>query len=698
MIAAGGHYKTTSMLMESGACSSLSFMVLTKLETTNTGIDVTGTATMDGLTVDGNINANNFIFSDNGEILAGQDASGFYYASGAGTDNTLPILIGDNNASIRLRTGNAPDRLKIDTGGDISFYEDTGTTPKFFWDASAESLGIGTSSPVFLLDISGANNSQLRLIGTDTNPTTIAMDYNSTGSTDRIRIQNDAGDMKFLTSNGQIRQTITKAGNVGIGTTSPAAKIHVGAVSSLTGNLSPTAVIIGDINTSGSEETTLGIYQGGTSVGSAVGLVAGVTSGASPYFAIKTRPTAGGDSIERLRIDSSGTTSLRNAPAGNALQFGTTSSGTYTERARVGINASNGLDFAVNGTSPDVTINTSGYVGIGTSSPTNQLHITATNPTVYLETSGGGATDSAFVQKFSNDFYIWNKEVAGKLFLGTNNSTKLTIDSSGNVGIGTSSPTSKLSIDKTTVSAYPTYSNPSAGIEQSFFNATINTADNYNGMLDIGAVVGNTDASNGGSSIRFLTQPKASPYAAIERVRIDNSGNVGIGVVPEAWNSAFPSVLQVGAAASLTTSGGDNARLFGNVWYDGTNYKRITSGYAHQYEQTGGTHRWFYAGTGAADSNISFSEAMRINSSGNLLVGKTSDDITLVGCQLQANGAVLATRASATPMSLNRTGTDGYFADFRKNGTIVGSIGIESNCFYIDGTQDTQVLNLQVML
>jgi hypothetical protein len=29
--------------------------------------------------------------------------------------------------------------------GDISFYEDTGTTPKFFWDASAESLGIGTT-------------------------------------------------------------------------------------------------------------------------------------------------------------------------------------------------------------------------------------------------------------------------------------------------------------------------------------------------------------------------------------------------------------------------------------------------------------------------------------------------------------------------------------------------------------------------
>jgi hypothetical protein len=42
------------------------------------------------------------------------------------------------------------------TGGDISFYEDTGTTAKFFWDASAESLGIGTSSPTTKLDVTGS--------------------------------------------------------------------------------------------------------------------------------------------------------------------------------------------------------------------------------------------------------------------------------------------------------------------------------------------------------------------------------------------------------------------------------------------------------------------------------------------------------------------------------------------------------------
>ena len=45
------------------------------------------------------------------------------------------------------------NRLRIENTGDISFYEDTGTTPKFVWDSSAESLGIGTSSPTATLNV-----------------------------------------------------------------------------------------------------------------------------------------------------------------------------------------------------------------------------------------------------------------------------------------------------------------------------------------------------------------------------------------------------------------------------------------------------------------------------------------------------------------------------------------------------------------
>jgi hypothetical protein len=46
-------------------------------------------------------------------------------------------------------------RLFVSSAGNISFYEDTGTTAKLFWDASEERLGIGTTSPSVDLDVEG---------------------------------------------------------------------------------------------------------------------------------------------------------------------------------------------------------------------------------------------------------------------------------------------------------------------------------------------------------------------------------------------------------------------------------------------------------------------------------------------------------------------------------------------------------------
>ena len=75
---------------------------------------------------------------------------------------------------IGRHAGTNRTRLKIDhTTGDISFYEDTGTTAKLFWDASAEALGIGTTSPSFSgfgtstsgIDIVNSSNAALRLSG-----------------------------------------------------------------------------------------------------------------------------------------------------------------------------------------------------------------------------------------------------------------------------------------------------------------------------------------------------------------------------------------------------------------------------------------------------------------------------------------------------------------------------------------------------
>ena len=130
-----------------------------KIATSATGIDITGTATMDGLTVDGDsITAN----AQNAVTIEYSGAEGVISA-----DRT-----GGNFGELFFKTtaGAAPlSRIKIAYNGDISFYEDTGTTPKFFWDASAERLGIGTSSPSVNTEIRGsASNGQLRLGGSTT--------------------------------------------------------------------------------------------------------------------------------------------------------------------------------------------------------------------------------------------------------------------------------------------------------------------------------------------------------------------------------------------------------------------------------------------------------------------------------------------------------------------------------------------------
>jgi hypothetical protein len=71
-------------------------------------------------------------------------------------------------------------------------------------------------------------------------------------------------------------------------------------------------------------------------------------------------------------------------------------------------------------------------------------------------------------------------------------------------------------------------------------------------------------------------------------------------------------------------------------------------------------------------------EAMRIDSSGNLLVGKTSPTISSTGVELRPNGQLFATQSANYPLLLNRTTSDGSIAEFRKDGTTVGSIDARS--------------------
>jgi hypothetical protein len=191
-----------------------------KLATTNTGIDVTGTATMDGLTVSTDSYRQLLLTFPDSFTSKLQLGFSNFYLQGSGTTDELTIA---NNSSGQTKFINqSKTSMLIDNSGDISFYEDTGTTPKFFWDASAESLGIGTSSPSYPIHV---QRSDAGIIGFFQGPTANLQIANP--STDVLFMSSGASDAFALGTVGTERMRIDSSGNVGIGTTSPSGKLDV---------------------------------------------------------------------------------------------------------------------------------------------------------------------------------------------------------------------------------------------------------------------------------------------------------------------------------------------------------------------------------------------------------------------------------------------------------------------------------------
>jgi hypothetical protein len=105
----------------------------------------------------------------------------------------------------------------------------------------------------------------------------------------------------------------------------------------------------------------------------------------------------------------------------------------------------------------------------------------------------------------------------------------------------------------------------------------------------------------------------------------DASGNLGLGVTPSAFE-VF-TALQVKNAAVLGLNAGQSHFTHNSYFQEPggvATWKYIGSGNALRYSMISGQHTWSIAPSGTAGNAISFSEAMRIDSSGNLLVGTTS--------------------------------------------------------------------------
>jgi hypothetical protein len=113
-------------------------------------------------------------------------------------------------------------------------------------------------------------------------------------------------------------------------------------------------------------------------------------------------------------------------------------------------------------------------------------------------------------------------------------------------------------------------------------------------------------------------------------VTIDTSQNVGIGVAPSAWSTTVPALQLGGGGAFLAGLGSSPYVALGtNAHYNGSNFVYRTTNTASYYDQSSGLHRWYTAPSGTAGTNVTFTQAMILDASGNLGIGTTTPSALL---------------------------------------------------------------------
>ena len=99
----------------------------------------------------------------------------------------------------------------------------------------------------------------------------------------------------------------------------------------------------------------------------------------------------------------------------------------------------------------------------------------------------------------------------------------------------------------------------------------------------------------------------------------DASGNVGIGVTPSGWATAYKALQVKGAGLVYITD--DDSRYMQNSYYNsGASPTYITTNPASMYRQGSGYHFWYTAPSGTAGNAITFTQAMTLDASGNLYI------------------------------------------------------------------------------
>ncbi len=190
------------------------------------------------------------------------------------------------------------------------------------------------------------------------------------------------------------------------------------------------------------------------------------------------------------------------------------------------------------------------------------------------------------------------------------------------------------------------------------------TLTNATGLPLTTGVTGTLPTANGGTNLTSFTSggvvyaSSSSALATGSALQFDGT-NLGVGVTPSAWGGSFKA-FQIASGGTSLWSDGSVAFYNRNTFYDGTNRKYVVNGFAQEYAQLNdGSHAWKITSSGSANGNITFTQAMTLNASGNLGIGTTSpaNPLHIVSNSLsQLNVSALSGNTNAQ-INLEPTGT-----------------------------------------